>query len=59
MIQQVIFHCNTCEYFNKDLHGTHGFRDRKTDFESFSEAWNHMKEDDIHHMIAKIIEVKS
>ena len=41
-MNQVIFICTTCEDFNKQYLGTDGFIQQQTEFESLTEATEHI-----------------
>ena len=43
-MKQVIFKCNTCEYRNKVELGIKDYILKETEFESLSDAWQHLKD---------------
>jgi hypothetical protein len=57
-MKQIIFECSTCVYRNKMELGMPGFEPLTTEFDSLTDAFNHLMEnpDDIHHLIAKVDE---
>lgn len=48
----VIFRCTSCDYYNRLELGIPGFVERQTEFDSFSDAWAHMRDNDHHHIEA-------
>lgn len=51
---QIYFQCVDCAKRNKNLLGTHGFERLQTDFDTFSDAWQHMTANPNHTMLTKI-----
>lgn len=56
MGKQIIVVCQSCEDTNKSLLGIDDFVVRQTEFESFSEAFDHMMEYRDHYMIISEVE---
>lgn len=54
--KQVIFRCTTCEYRNSMDLGMPHFIPFNTEFESLSDAYNHMINNENHEVIAVIKE---
>lgn len=56
-INQIIFICRTCEDTNKQLLGEEGFELKNCEFESLTEAYEHMLDTPMHHYIeAQLVE---
>lgn len=60
-MMRIKFICHTCEYRNRVETGVDGYEQRQTEFESFTEAWQHLFEierhqDEVMHDMEAVVE---